>query len=63
MAEQQAHHHHHNHSHKKEGASRFKQKSLAALHRRKLIEKILWYILVALAVIMAFAAVVVFFLD
>ena len=54
MSEQQ--HHHHN-NHKKDGASLFKQKSLAAIERRKLFEKILKISVAALAVIMAILVV------
>ena len=46
---------HHHHHHKKDGASLFKQRSLAAIERRKLIEKVLKIGLVALAILMAFA--------
>ena len=46
----ETHHHHH---HKKDGSSLFKQKSLAAIQRRKLMEKILRISLVALAILMA----------
>lgn len=54
MAEQQhSHEHHHHHHHKKDGSSRFKQKSLAAIQRRKLIEKILKIGMIIIAVIMA----------
>ena len=49
MSDEHTHHHHH----KKDGSSLFKQKSLAAIQRRKLMEKILRIGLVALAVIMA----------
>ena len=45
--------HHHHHHHKKDGSSLFKQKSLAAIQRRKLMEKILRISLVALAILMA----------
>ena len=55
--EQQHHHHHH---HKKDGASRFKQKSLAAIERRKLIEKVLKIAVVVLAILMAIAVVLVY---
>ena len=55
MSEQQ--HHHHHHHHKKDGASIFKQKSLAAIERRKLFEKILKIFVAALAVIMAILVV------
>ena len=45
--------HHHHHHHKKDGSSLFKQKSLAAIQRRKLLEKLLRISLVALAILMA----------
>ena len=58
MAEQKqsssSHEHHHHHHHKKDGASKFKQKSLAAIQRRKLIEKILKIGMIVMAIIMAF---------
>ena len=54
MSEQQHHHHHH---HKKDGASLFKQKSLAAIERRKFFEKVLKISVIALAVIMAILVV------
>lgn len=60
MAEQKqssSHEHHHHHHHKKDGASKFKQKSLAAIQRRKLIEKILKISMIVLAIIMAMAVV------
>ena len=50
-------HHHHTHHHKQDGASLFKQKSLAAIERRKLFEKILKISVAALAVIMAILVV------
>ncbi len=56
MEEQQHTHHHH----KKDGATLFKQKSLAAIERRKLVEKILKMTLVAVAVLMAIAVVLVY---
>jgi hypothetical protein len=46
----ETHHHHH---HKKDGSSLFKQKSLAAIQRRKFLEKLLRISLVALAILMA----------
>ena len=52
MAEQHQHKHH-SHHHKKDGASIFKQKSLAAIERRKHIEKVLKIGMVVLACIMA----------
>ncbi len=45
--------HHHHHHHKKDGASTFKQKSLKAIERRKLIEKLLKIGVAALAIVMA----------
>ena len=54
MAEEHSHHHHHHH-HKKDGSSLFKQKSLAAIQRRKLIEKVLKIGLVTVAILMAIA--------
>jgi cell division protein FtsL len=52
--------HHHHHHHKKDGASIFKQKTLASIERRKLIEKILKISMVILAIIMAIAVMVVY---
>ena len=43
----------HHHHHKKDGSSLFKQKSLAAIQRRKFLEKLLRISLVALAILMA----------
>lgn len=57
MAEQQRNSHEHHHHHKKDGSSRFKQKSLAAIQRRKLIEKILKIGMIIVAIIMACAVV------
>ena len=56
MAEEHSHHHHHHH-HKKDGSSLFKQKSLAAIQRRKLIEKVLKISLVTIAILMAIAVI------
>ena len=53
MAEQ----HHHHHHHKSDGAHIFKKKSLAAIKRRKLIERVLKIALCVVAIIMAIAAV------
>ena len=50
MAEEHNHHHHH---HRKDDASLFKQKSLAAIKRRKQIEKVLKIATMVLAVVMA----------
>ena len=55
MSNEEQQHHHHHHHHKKDGASRFKQKSLAAIERRKLIEKVLKIGVVVLAIFMAIA--------
>ena len=51
---------HHHHSHKPDGASLFKRRSLAAIHRRKVIEKWLKRILVVIAILMGIAVVVVY---
>ena len=59
MSENNNHHHHHHH-HKKDGSSLFKQKSLAAIQRKMLIEKILKITLVIVAIIMALAVVFVY---
>lgn len=58
MSDNQSHHHHHHHHHKKDGATLFKQKSLAAIQRRKLIEKTLKIGMVIVAILMAVAVVV-----
>jgi len=55
MAQEHTHHHHHHH--KKDGSSLFKQKSLAAIKRRKLFEKIIKVSLIVLAILMAIAVV------
>lgn len=51
---------HPSHHHKKDGASVFKQKSLAAIKRKKVIEKFLKIGMVVLAIIMAVAVVYVY---
>ncbi len=53
MEEQHHHHHHTHHHHKKDGASIFKQKSLQAIERRKLFEKIAKIGTIVLAIVMA----------
>ena len=63
MSEQTNKHHHHRHKHSKDGASLFKQKSLAAIKRRKLIEKYLYRALVITAIIMGIAVFVVYYFD
>lgn len=55
MAQEHTHHHHHHH--KKDGSSLFKQKSLAAIQRRKVLEKIIKISLIVLAILMAIAVV------
>ena len=55
--------HHHHHHHKKDGASLFKQKSLAAIENRKMIERILKIGAVALAFIMAILVVLAYTLG
>ena len=52
--------HHHHHHHKQDGASIFKQKSLKAIQRRKLIEKVLKIAMAIVAIIMAIAVVLVY---
>ncbi len=52
MSEQHTGEHHHHHHHKKDGASRFKQKSLAAIERRKLIEKVVKIATIVVAILM-----------
>ena len=52
--------HHHHHHHKKDGSSLFKQRSLAAIERKKFIEKVLRITLIILALLMALAVVLVY---
>ena len=54
--------HHHHHHHKKDGATMFKQKSLRAIERNKLIQKWLFRFLCLLAVIMFLVMVAVYML-
>ena len=51
MSEQQ-HHHHHHHHHRKDSATIFKEKSLRAIELRRLFEKWLKVIVIALAIVM-----------
>lgn len=53
----ESHHHHH---HKPDDASVFKQKSLSAIQRRKLIEKVLKIATVIIAILMAIAVILVY---
>ena len=57
---EQEHHHHHHHHHKKDGASLFKERSLANIRRKKLIEKVLKIALIIIAILMALAVVFVY---
>ena len=50
----------HHHHHKKDGSSLFKQKSLAAIQRRMVIEKYLKIALIIIAILMALAVVAVY---
>lgn len=56
MAEQQHHHHHHHHHHK-DAASSFKRKSLKAMERRKMIERVLKIEVTIIAILMVIALV------
>ena len=51
---------HHHHHHKKDGASLFKQRSLASIQRKKVIEKVLKITLTIIALLMALAVVFVY---
>ena len=50
----------HHHHHKKDGASRFRDRSLNAIHIRRQIEKYLKITLAVLAVIMVIAVLLVY---
>lgn len=52
---QSKHHHHH-----RDGASSFKQKSLASIQRKKIIEKVLKMALTIIAILMAIAVIFVY---
>ena len=49
------HHHHH-----KDGSSLFKQRSLASIQRKKVIEKVLQITLIIIAILMALAVIFVY---
>ena len=51
--------HHHSH-HKKDGSSLFKQRSLASIQRKKVIEKVLKITLIIIALLMAIAVIFVY---
>ena len=55
--------HHHHHHHKKDGASLFKQRSLAYIQRKKVIEKVLKITLIIIALLMALGVVFVYTLG
>lgn len=55
--QQSLHHHHHHHHHKRDGASRFKEKSLKAITRNRLIERWLKIALCVVALVMAILVV------
>lgn len=57
MSSSHPHHHHH---HKKDGASLFKQHSLASIQRKKVLEKALKITLIIIAILMALAVVFVY---
>ena len=50
----------HHHHHKKDGSSLFKQRSLANIQRKKVIEKVLKITLTIIALLMALAVVFVY---
>lgn len=52
--------HHHHHHHRKDGASRFKERSLNAIVLRRKIEKWLKVFLLILAILMALAVIYVY---
>lgn len=53
----------HHHHHKKDGASLFKQHSLANIHRKKVLEKVLKITLIVIAILMALAVLFVYTLG
>ena len=57
MSEQQHHHHHH---HRKDGASRFKERSLNAIYIRRQLEKYLKIFLIVLAALSILAVILVY---
>lgn len=52
--------HHHHHHHHKDGASRFKERSLNAIYLRRQIEKYLKVVLMVFAVLMVIAVLLVY---
>ena len=59
MAEQQ-HHHHHHHHHRKDGATRFKERSLNAIVLRRRLEKYGKIVLLVVAILMVLAVIYVY---
>lgn len=57
MAEHEHHHHHH---HRKDGSTRFKEKSLNAIERRKKMGKFIKTVLTVIAIIMGLAVMVLY---
>ena len=55
MAEQEHQHHHHHHH--KDGSTNFKRKSLRAIERRKMFERVLKIVVMVIAVLMVVAAI------
>lgn len=60
MADQHQQHHHHHHHHRKDGATRFKERSLNAIVFRRKFEKYLKIALTVIAVLMVLAVIVVY---
>lgn len=63
MAEQHQQHHHHHHHHRKDGATRFKERSLNAIVFRRKFEKYLKIALTVLAILMVLAVIYVYTLG
>jgi len=59
MSETERHHHHHHH-HKKDGASRFRDRQLAIIERKKFIQKWLLIIMTVLAIVLFVIMVLVY---
>jgi cell division protein FtsL len=63
MADQHQQHHHHHHHHHKDGATRFKERSLNAIVFRRKFEKYLKIALTVLAILMVLAVIYVYTLG
>lgn len=57
MSSSHPHHHHH---HQKDGATLFRQRSLANIQRKKVLEKVLKITLIIIAILMALATLLVY---